>query len=84
MQGWGINHFENIMGFKKNVDIATFYELLTTGDDHISLVFDYQLLESRIILLSQRYYAFSEIRAPFCHKVIALVWEEDLKLQIDL
>ena len=32
MQGWGINHVENIMGFKKNVD--TFYELLTTGDGH--------------------------------------------------
>ena len=30
--GWGINHVENIMGFKKNVD--TFYELLTTGDGH--------------------------------------------------
>ena len=32
MQGWGINHVENIMGFKKNVD--TFYELLTKGGGH--------------------------------------------------
>ena len=48
------------------------------------MVSDYQLLESKIILLPQNNNAFSEIRSPFCHKVIALVWEEGLKLQIDL